>query len=212
MRRPTRHAFTLLELLIVIFVLGIIAVFAWPEFGEVARAENLRESARRVQTLIAMSRAEAMRDTVRFRMRIRQDGALAVQEQAQPLRAPHLYISPRRPWARTDVLLPDVWIEGVQVLPEGPAPIQIIDDELQFPEMDFEPVRVEDLEQPLDVTFDPSGTSNSVRLILRDTRGRGLLLTLDGRLGACKVEDWPAVSADEARRPEPLEPEEEPEY
>jgi prepilin-type N-terminal cleavage/methylation domain-containing protein len=209
-RRP---AFTLIELLLVITLLGVLAAFALPNFQATAQATRLRESAERLQTLIVMCRAEAMNETVRHRIRIRPDGTVRVLRQADPLKAPHLYIRPRVDWAMTPVLLEDIWVEGLQLLPEGPPPLFIIDDKLEFPEAVIEPVPIEEMGGPIDLDFEPDGTVNhSLRAVLRDTRGLGLLVTLDGRLGRVTIEDWQTLPAEEARRPEPWPEEEEPEY
>jgi hypothetical protein len=110
------------------------------------------------------------------------------------------------------VLLPEVWVEAVQVLPEGPPPIRIVDERLVFPETQIDPVPVVELERPVELNFEPDGTSNSLRWVLRDERRRALLLTLDGRLGRVTVEAWTSVPQDEIRRPERLPDEEEVKY
>jgi prepilin-type N-terminal cleavage/methylation domain-containing protein len=142
MRRQTGRAFTLLEVLLVIVLLGVLFAFAWPDFAAATEGERLKESAQRMRALIAMCRAEAMNETVCYRIKIRLDGGVRVHRQADALLAPQLYITPRAGWARQDMLLEDVWVEAVQDLPEGPPPIQIIDEKLEFPEMAIEPQRI----------------------------------------------------------------------
>ncbi len=210
--RLRRPAFTLIELLLVLVLLGTLFALAVPEFTRTAEAERLQQSAERIRGLVARCRAEAMNQTVRYRVRIRQDGLLNVRCQADAVHAPHLYIAPTASWAREDVLQPGVWIAELQVLPEGPPPVVIIDQALQFPDMDFKPAKVAELDQPTDIFFDPAGTCNSVRLLLRDHAGRGLLVTVDGRLGDTKTDPWPAATGEEAKQPAPLPPEEEPKY
>jgi prepilin-type N-terminal cleavage/methylation domain-containing protein len=205
--------FTLLEVLLVVALLSVLAAFAWPGLGTSSQAKHLVESAERLQTLIAMCRAEAMNETVCHRIRIRPDGSVHVLRQADPLKAPNLYIRPRVDWALTPVLLDDVWVEGVQLLPEGPPPLLIVDDRLQFPDAVIEPVPIEEFGAPVDLDFQPDGTvSHSLRCVLRDTQGLALLITLDGRLGRVTIEDWKAVPPEEVHRPETLPEEEEPEY
>jgi len=204
--------FTLVEVLMVVVLLGVLAALTWPDFSAAARAEHLQQSAQRIRSLVAMCRAEAMNQTCRYRILIRPDGSLRVRRQADPIKAPHLYITPPEGWARTDLLLKDVWVSDIQVLPEGPPPIRIIDDKLEFPEMEINLVPVEELEEPVEIKFDPDGQCNSMRWVLRDGRGRGLLVTLDGRLGRVSSEAWEALPADQVRRPEPVAEEKEPEY
>lgn len=212
MRRSVPRGFTLLELLIVIALIGVLLAFALPDFTAVREGEHLKESAQRFRVLVAMCRAEAMNQTLRYRIRIRPDGSVHVYRQADAVKAPHLYIAPPVEWAQVPVLLPDVWVAAVQVLPEGPPPVRIIDDKLQFPEMEILPSPIEEFEQPIDVDFEPDGTSNSLRWVVRDVRGRGLLLTLDGRLGRVTTDDWEAAKPEDARRPEALPEEPEVKY
>lgn len=196
------RGFTLLEMLMVIAILGVVAMFVVPNFDRGAEAEHLSESGRRMRSLVTMCRAEAMNQTVRYRVRIRPDGTVRVLRQADALKAPHLYIRPPVDWVQTEILLPDVWVAAIQVLPEGPTPVRIIDDKLEFPETELLPIPVEELERAIDIDFEPDGTTNSLRWVLRDVRGKGLLLTLDGRLGRITTDEWPNVAPEDATRPE----------
>jgi hypothetical protein len=212
MRQPVHMGFTLLELLLVITLLGALFAIVWPDFESASRSRHLEESAERMRTLVAMCRADAMNETVRYRIKIRLDGGVRVLRQADPLKAPHLYIRPRVGWAQTAFLLDDVWVEALQVLPDGPPPIRIVNERLEFPEMEIEPVAIEEVGVPVEIDFEPDGTCKSLRWVLRDTHGFGLLLTLDGRLGGVTIEDWPFVPPEQLRRPDPQPEEEEPEY
>jgi type II secretion system protein H len=208
MCRHAQRGVTLLELMLVIALLGVIAAVVWPSFTGFAADRHLDESARRMRALISMCRAEAMNRTARHQVRIRRDGSVSVRRQADPFRAPHLYITPRAGWARTQILMDDVWVESFQLLPEGPPPIRIIDEDLVFPETEVELTSVEDLELPLEINIEPDGSSNSLRWVLRHEDGRALLLTLDGRLGRMQTEPWEAVPSEDLQRPEPLEQDE----
>lgn len=204
MRRNLQPGFTLLELVMVVALIGLLAAFMWPAFGTASRAEHLRESARRLQTLVAMCRAEAMNQARDYRITIRLDGSVRATRQVHPLEAPHLHVPIRAGWAQTVPLLDDVWVEAIQILPEGPPPIQIIDERIEFPEMEIEPVLLDEFDESIKIDFPPDGSCKSLRWVLRDTRGRALLLTLDGRLGRVAVEDWESIPADDVERPEPL--------
>lgn len=209
MCRTTTSGFTLLELLLVIALIGVLAAFVVPDFGTVTQAERLGESAYRIESLVAMCRAEAMNESRVYRIIIELDGTMRVRQQVDPLLAPHLFNPLRTSWHRTQVLLEGVWVEAVQLLPLGPPPIQIIDEELAFPEMEIEPLPIQEFEYPILIDFDPDGSCPSLRWVLRDVRGRGLLMTLDGRLGRVTTEDWELVPPDQLERPEPIEVEEE---
>ncbi len=204
MARGFSTAFTLLELVLVMTLLAIVAAFAIPNFGAAATGENRRESGRRIRALVGMCRAEAMSTACRHRLLVRQDGSVRVRRQADPLKAPHLYITPRAAWARGPFLQPDVWIEAVQLLPDGPPPIRIIDEKLVFPDTEIDTTPVQELERPVQVEFEPDGTCNSLRFVLRHVDGQGLLVTLDGRLGRVTLSGWPTASPDDLHRPQPL--------
>jgi len=206
MARQRQTGFTLLELVLVITLLAIVAAFAIPSFDSATTGETLHESARRIRALVGMCRAEAMSGTCRHRVLIRQDGSLRVRRQADPLKAPHLYITPRAAWARGPFLQADVWIEAVQLLPEGPPPIRIIDERLVFPETEIDATPVQELERPVEIEFEPDGTCNSLRFVLRHRGGQGLLVTLDGRVGRVTLAGWPAAAPDDLERPDPLPP------
>ncbi|MBK9118565.1 MAG: prepilin-type N-terminal cleavage/methylation domain-containing protein [Phycisphaerales bacterium] len=208
MRSAQRHGFTLFEILLVIGLLGVIILLAWPDFTGSARAERLMESARRMQGMVTMCRAEAMNAAVRYRLEFRPDGTVRVLRQADAILAPHLYLRPQVDWANSP-LLQDVWVEAVQRLSEGPPPLRIIDDKLVFPDSEVAPVPVMELEEAVWLDFRPDGTSRSLRWVLRDAAGRGLLLTLDGRIGRVQIEPWSAVTPEEIVRPVPLAEEEE---
>lgn len=212
MRRSTQPAFTLLELILVVSLIGLVAVFAWPDFGAARASEELRESTRRMTTAVAMCRAEAMNEARRYRIRIRLDGTVRIEQQLDPIVAPHVYVPVESDWGKTEPLLADVWVEAVQLLPNGPAPIQIIDENIEFPEMELEPVRIDEYEFEPTIEFLPDGSCNSLRWVLRDVRGTARLLTLDGRLGRVDWAEWDAVEADNVQRPEPVEEEEPEEY
>jgi prepilin-type N-terminal cleavage/methylation domain-containing protein len=216
-RPTTRSGFTLLELLLVIGLIGLLAAFAWPEFSNAARAERLIESARRMETLVAMCRAEAMNEGRQYRIEVAIDGSVGLRRQLDPVLAPHIFERFTSGWAQTEPLLDNVWIEAVQILEEGPLPVHIIDEELQLPELELDVVltpveefQCDDCPDPtvppdLWITFKPDGSCNALRWLLRDTQGRARLQTLDARLGRVNTEAWQSLDPDEVLRPEPLE-------
>lgn len=217
LRSALRTGFTLLELLLVIGLVGLLAAFAWPEFSNATRAERLIESARRMETLVAMCRAEAMNEGRQYRIEIRIDGSVRVRRQLDAVFAPHIFEMYEQNWAQTEPLLDGVWIEAVEILEDGPLPVHIIDDELQLPEPDpndalipIEEYQCEDCPDPttppeLWITFKPDGSCNGMRWVLRDTRGRARLQTLDARLGRVNTERWESLEPDDVLRPDPLE-------
>lgn len=207
MKRRRMTGFTLLELLLVISLIALLAVLTWPNLDTASRSEHLDESARRMKALIAMCRAEAMSEALRYRITFRLDGSIKVRRQFDPIRAPHVFVPVERDWAQRAVLLEEVWVESVALLPDGPAPI-LVDDELkEFDDMeeDFEPLPIADFERPIDLHVEPDGTSGSLLWVLRHARGRGIEMTLDGRLGRVKQVPVEALEEQRVTRPDEID-------
>lgn len=199
-----RRAFTLLEILLVIVLVIAIFGLAWPSMDGAARAEELPESARRMKALVAMCRAEAMNEARRYRVYFAQDGSVHLRVQRDPIAAPEEFIEVSRSWAREAFLLEKVWVEAIQLLPDGLAPVIVDDDVMEFTQLDGAPQSVQGLERPAELNFDPNGGCGSMRWVLRDASGRGMLMTLDGRLGRVQVEGVETVKAAETSRPPKL--------
>jgi prepilin-type N-terminal cleavage/methylation domain-containing protein len=180
-----RSAVTLIEVLLVISIIGLLAVLAWPNFDRARRSQMLVESSSRLRSLIAMCRAEAMNESRRYRISFLPDGRMVLRRQFDPVRAPHVYVPVRTDWAHLAFLMEDVWVESVALLPDGPAPIRIEDELEQFDELEdeFEPEPIDEFVDPIHIVFNADGTSDSLLWILRDTTGRGMEMILDGRLG-----------------------------
>ncbi|MBI5866179.1 MAG: prepilin-type N-terminal cleavage/methylation domain-containing protein [Planctomycetes bacterium] len=202
---PRRRAFTLLEILLVIVVLAVIMGISWPRLQGSVAAEQLPESTRRLKALIAMCRAEAMNDGRQYCVYFLQDGSIQMRVQRDPIEAPQEFVELKRSWANEEPLLENVWVEAVQPLPDGPAPVLVDDDVIEFTQLDTTPVSVTELEQPLELLFEPNGACGSMRWILRDTLGRGMLLTLDGRLGRVQVDKVESLKAEDVERPPKLD-------
>jgi hypothetical protein len=205
-QRVSRSAFTLLEVLMIVALLALVAAITWPDFGQARRSEELDESARRMKTLVQMCRAQAMNEARRYRLTFREDGTIKVTRQRDPILAPHEYFRFRDPWAKVAFLLEHVWVEALLPLPEGPPPMELKDELLEFDEFEGEPIPVSELEHACELNFEPDGISNSLRWILRDSDGRGLEMTLDGRLGRVRVERVEKLG-DQPEQPEPLDDE-----
>ncbi len=199
------RAFSLLELLMVIALLGLIAFVAFPDFQDASRSDRLEESARRFESLLAMCRAEAMNESRTYRIEVNNDGSLWTTAQVDPLTRPSAYEKVKAPWALTEVLLDEVWVEAVQPLPEGPPPIRIVDEKLEFPKVEAELTKVEELETPAALEFTPDGKTRSARWLLRHADGGGLMLTLDGRLGKLNIESVDKLALSDVKRPEPVD-------
>lgn len=204
-RPAAAPAFTLLEVLIVIALLGMMTALLWPDFGAAQRSERLTESARRMNALIQMCRARAMLESRQYRITIRQDGTLHVTRQLDPLLAPQVYFPVRRSLTDVEPLLEKVWVESLEPLPDGITPLFFDVDEIRFADIQPDPTPVTDLEAPYDITIEPDGACPTLRWTLRDAEGFGLKLTLDGRLGRVNIEPAERIDPGAAAQPEAIE-------
>jgi prepilin-type N-terminal cleavage/methylation domain-containing protein len=200
--RRFQRGFTLLEVLLVIGLLGALLAFVVPNFAGFERSQGLDESVQRMRALVSMCRAQAANEGHALRLVFRRDGTLRVQQQRDPLDAPNEYVAVKADWAQSP-LLPGVWVEAVQVLGDGPPPIQVYDEDRGYlvVEPDEAPTPVADLDGDLTLDVAPDGTCQSLRWILRDRRGLGQQLSLDGRVGRLRVEKVELIALDQAVPP-----------
>lgn len=208
--RP-RCGFTLVEVLLVIVLVGVLAGVILSNLSGTASAENLRESAVRMEALVSMCRAQAMNESRMYRMQIRQDGTVQVRAQRDAILAPNEFVEVTEQWARLDFTLDTVWVDRVQRMPDGPAPVLIDDDVIEFTNLDTQPESVTEFDEPIQLDFSPDGSASSLRWILRDANGRGVQMTFDGRLGRIASEPAETLLPGDLQRPEKLPPEELPE-
>ena len=202
MNRRRRHAFTLLEVLIVIALIGLLVALTLPNLYRAMETEQLNESAARFKAMIAMCRAEAMNEAREYRITTRADGTLKIERQLDAIYAPHVFVPIKAQWASSPVLLERVWVESIVDLPEGPPPFDVEDELVEFDEMVLEPVPVGMMDRPLLVRFAPDGISDSAEWVLRDQDGHGLKITLDGRLGRVTIIGEERISDGQIERPE----------
>lgn len=119
-----RRAFTLIEVLLVILLLGLLAAFLYPELEAEMRRRSLVESADRLRSLITMTHAQAMQDGRRYRIQFPgtadpldryAEKEIDVPEttlqpeilrQVDPLGNPDLFEGYDAPWGRYAVLQP----------------------------------------------------------------------------------------------------------
>lgn len=114
MRRSPRHpGFTLFELLLVIGLLAVLAAFVMPDMITAFERERLPESARQLRALIQLTRANAMYEGRRYRIRFPQEDELdgqgsqlqpIVEVERDPLTAPEQFTPVRASWAEDETL------------------------------------------------------------------------------------------------------------
>lgn len=204
-RARSVSGFTLFEVLLVIAILAVLAAFAWPTFFGEREASGLRETAARLKALVNMCRAEAMNESRRYRIDFLQDGSVELSAQQDALDAPEQYVDVSTDWSRGEMIVKDVWVESILALPGGPPPVLINDENIEFADQkDYVQLKVQELDRPQQLNFETDGSSDSARWVLRDALGRGLEMTLDGRLGRIEIKPVEALKADEVDRPPPL--------
>jgi prepilin-type N-terminal cleavage/methylation domain-containing protein len=123
--------FTLLELLLVIALMVILAGFVLPSFWGSLRAEALPTSARDLRSLIYVTRANAMLDGLRYRIRFPEPGEMEdparehqplVEVEALPIEEPGQFPEVRASWARDAVL--EANVRCVKLLPGMPKMLE----------------------------------------------------------------------------------------
>lgn len=63
-----RHAFTLIELILVVAMIAVIVAFIFPDLQKAMQARRLEESCDRLRSLLIMTRSRAMRDGLKYRV------------------------------------------------------------------------------------------------------------------------------------------------
>jgi type II secretory pathway pseudopilin PulG len=164
---------TLLELLLVIGVLTILAGLMFPNMlGQIER-ERLPQSAEQMRALLQMTRANAMFDGRRYRIRFTdpthgEDAELArqpsIEREDDPLDNPEKFNPVNHPWARGVTLHETVWC--AQVLPGKPY---LDEGEIAYDAPPAPPNTVgKEKEDPLRpaIYFEPNGMSPWATFVL----------------------------------------------
>ncbi|MCG3136681.1 MAG: hypothetical protein HJJLKODD_00516 [Phycisphaerae bacterium] len=146
--RNSHRAFTLLELLVVIGLLVLLAGLVVPSFRGALERSQLPESAEQFRALIAMTRAQAMLDGLRYRIRfLNPDEPAAeglneaelnqpiVEVERDPLAAPEEYTPVLAAWAQSASFLGDVWCFRIRI---GEPTVETVKADLQDQELETE--------------------------------------------------------------------------
>lgn len=160
----SRCAFTLLEVVLVIALLGMLAAIAVPSFIQEIRGQRLPTSAQQMRSLLEMVRANAQMDGKRYRVRFpRVDELDREGTSVQPIiertdnpMEPEQWTRVEEPWTLGETLLRDCWC--IQVRLGRPTIEKLRDPEPSVAE-ELANMREEwDVNFP-PVIFEPDGTA-----------------------------------------------------
>jgi prepilin-type N-terminal cleavage/methylation domain-containing protein len=224
-RGPRRGGFTLLEILLVLMLLVILAVFSWPALERRIETSALPESANKFRAMLFMARSSAIMQHKRYRVRFEpgvRDPFIEVEP--DPIGAPGNYIAAPDPWAYEPMLLGEVQVHRINYgRPIYLTPKSSEEEEVQSEEglnevQTSEEVQVTEMEAaeegpPVDelrpeIVFDVDGRTEWATLILSTIAPEEelleetaqLWLVLDGRTGLAKITEQvtEAMLADES--------------
>jgi len=128
-RRPcAAGGFTLLELVLVIGLMVLLASFAWPALRTRFERSQLPESGDQLRSLLVLTRAQAMLDNRRYRIRFAPNERQPIVEwEKDPFSAPGKYEPVKADWTAEDRLMGDVQVHEIR--PGRPDYTLPLDDE-----------------------------------------------------------------------------------
>ncbi|MFQ5502796.1 MAG: prepilin-type N-terminal cleavage/methylation domain-containing protein, partial [Phycisphaerae bacterium] len=122
MARSTQHAtrvsraFTLIEILLVIGLLGLMMAMAWPMLQNQILASELPESADRIRDMLFMVRSEAALEHRRHRIRfVEGEQQPHIEYEPDPIERPGEWEPIQSAWARDPMLLGDVQVNEIRL-------------------------------------------------------------------------------------------------
>jgi len=199
-----RQAFTLIELILVILLMGLLAAFVFPNLGADIKKRSLVESADRLRSLIVMTHARAMQDGVKYRIQFpdtpdpndpkaedsvdvpTETQQPVVLKQVDPIENPFIFGGFRADWIKQQIM--QSGSRCVAVLPGRPNFEIREQSEIAGPS-----ISEDDKVVFVPLTFNPDGTTDWVTFVLTDLPadtdveerhvGRILNVIVDGRTG-----------------------------
>jgi len=204
------RAFTLLEILIVLSLLVLLALLAWPLMESQIRASDLPESAQRLRSTLIMARSTAVMEHRRVRVNFMTDEQQPVVEiEKDPIRLPGEWTAVTDAWTREPVMLGEVRVH--RVAPGRPfftravskdADPSLLEEEVKnFFEPDEEESQF-DAENPdagisSQVYFEADGSCDWATIIVAEVEPEKDLdeetpqrwIVLDGRTGLARLQD-----------------------
>ncbi len=223
----SRQAFTLLELLLVLALLGMMLGFAWPVLYRSLGSQRLKRAAESVQTRLARARTKAITsgEILSFRFQT-QTGRFRIEQASQwnaalasagGMTMPMSGGSAMPPMASSSSSSPTSASSANSGVAGGSAQVETVppvNEELP------EGVRFESTEVSADsranlastndsftsisdapwsqpILFFPDGTATSAKIVLQGERGRSVTVELRGLTGAAKIGE---IEASQERR------------
>ena len=204
--------FTLLEVLLVIGLLAILAATVVPNLLGSLIAQRLPKSAKQMRSLVQLTRANAMLDGKRYRIRFPREDELdgegtdvqpIVECEEEPFREPGVYEMVTGVWAQGETVLEGVWCARVRLgKPTVEQLLENIDDvtaELDEEEKEddvFYQEFIEEFEEEYPpLVIEPDGTSEWATFVMieapRDTEEddledcKRIEVIYDGLTGLC---------------------------
>ncbi len=183
--RNCRGGFTLLEILLVIGLLAILTATVVPNLLGQLTGQRLPKSAKQMRALTQLTRANAMLDGKRYRLRFPREDELdsegtdvqpIVEWEEEPFLAPGVYVPVEAAWARGETLLKRCWCVRVRLgKPTIEQLLRHLDDvtaELDEEEKEedvFYQEFIEEFEEEYPpLVFEPDGTSEWATFIIAE--------------------------------------------
>lgn len=111
-----RAGFTLLEILLVLGLVSLIGLMAWPALSRQITAAELPESASKLQSFLFLARSQAIMDHKRYRVRFDQGLEQPIVEvEPDPIYASGEWVASAEPWAMDNILLGDARVHAVKL-------------------------------------------------------------------------------------------------
>lgn len=210
MARRGRPGFTLLELALVMGLLAILVVLAWPLMESQIRASDLPDSAERLRSALFMARSTAVMEHRRVRVNFHESSQQPTFEwEKDPIREAGVFEALDAAWTREAILTGDVRVS--RVVPGRPfftkavskdADPAVMEEEIkQFFNPDEEESQF-DAENPdsgisAQVYFEADGSSPWTTIIVAEIEANKELdedtpqrwIVLDGRTGLARVQE-----------------------
>jgi prepilin-type N-terminal cleavage/methylation domain-containing protein len=173
MRQPVRsfrRAFTLIEMLLVIGLLAALTAFVLPPVLRDIKDARLPESAKQIRSLVRLTRARAMYDGKRYRLRFLEEGEEEqiedvrvdprqplIEREDDPIREPGVFNPVKASWAHNDVLLDG--IRCIEIRLGKPTLEKLVEEDTDEQERLVEELGddVDEIRPPL--YFEPDGTT-----------------------------------------------------